>query len=122
MNFMQSYMQLLNNGIFITDENREDKYLEIIESSQEDQPEPLQDDATFEQQQKYLEAEKKYKMAQDNLKILETYLNAYDKLFKIKYVTDVLNEAKTAVDNAQSVEEVEAAVDSYKKKISSFKS
>lgn len=121
MNFLQSYMQLLNNGIFITDSNREDKYLEIIEKSQEYlEPEPLSDNTTFEEEQQYLDNKHKFTIAQENLKNLETYLNAYDKLFKIKYVTDILNTAKDSVENAETVESLKQTIDEYKVKISAF--
>jgi hypothetical protein len=33
MDYLDSMMKLISNGIFITDENREDKYFEIIEKS-----------------------------------------------------------------------------------------
>jgi hypothetical protein len=33
MDFLNCYMKLLNAGIFITDQNREDKYFEIIEAA-----------------------------------------------------------------------------------------
>ncbi|MBP5784736.1 MAG: hypothetical protein J6W16_04035 [Methanobrevibacter sp.] len=33
IDYMQCYMKLMNAGIFITDENREDKYFEIIEAA-----------------------------------------------------------------------------------------
>lgn len=121
MNFLQSYMQLLNNGIFITDTNREDKYLEIIEKSQEYlEPEPLSDNATFEEEQQFLDAKKQYNIAQENLKTLETYLNAYDKLFTIKYVTDILNTAKNDIENASTIEQVESVINDYKVKIHAF--
>jgi len=31
--YLTCYMKMLANGIFITDENREDKYFEIIEAA-----------------------------------------------------------------------------------------
>ena len=44
MDYLDCYMSLMANGIFITDQNREDKYFEIIEAAQSiDEPAPLDD-------------------------------------------------------------------------------
>lgn len=122
MDFLQTYIQLINAGIFITDENREDKYLEIIEKSQLiDEPEPLAKDASFEDEQKYISAKQEFDNAQNNLVVLEKYLNAYDKLFRIKYVNDLLNNAKNKIENAQSIDEINNAIQEYKQQIDHFK-
>ena len=122
MDFMQAYMQLLNAGIFITDANREDKYLEIIEKSQEiEMPLPLGENASFEDEQRYITAKKQYDDAQANLVTLEKYLNAYDKLFKIKHVNDALNSVKLNVENASSADEINKAMSEYDKTIAAFK-
>ena len=121
MEFLQTYMQLLNAGIFITDENREDKYLEIIEKSQEvEEPAELSQDATFEDEQKYIAQKKQYNEALFNLQVLEKYLNAYDKLFKIKYVNDILNTVQQSVEAATTEKEIDDAMAKYMSKIKAF--
>ena len=55
MDYLNCYMKLMAAGIFITDSNREDKYFEIIEAAQEnEEPAPLKEDATFEEEQNYI--------------------------------------------------------------------
>lgn len=122
MDFMQTYMQLLNAGIFITDSNREDKYLEIIEKSQEiEEPTQLSQDASFEQEQEYITNKKLFDDAQTNLATLEKYLNAYDKLFKVKYVYDTLNAVKIDIENATDSNTISKIMAEYNKKIDAFK-
>ena len=61
MDYLDCYINLLNAGYFITDANREDKYFEVIQDSQEcEEPAPLSPDATFEDEQKYIEMKQKY--------------------------------------------------------------
>lgn len=115
MEYLDMYMKLLNAGIFITDANREDKYLEIIEASQANEmPSPLLSSATYEEEQAYVEQKKLYESSQENLANLEKYLNAYDKIFAIKHTNDILQQAKDAIEKAQTVEEVNQAVEVYK--------
>jgi isochorismate synthase EntC len=52
---------------------------------------------------------------------LEKYLNAYDKLFRIKYVNDLLNNAKNKIENAQSIDEINNVIQEYKQQIDHFK-
>lgn len=118
MDYLDCYMKLMAGGIFITDQNREDKYFEIIEKAQSvEMPEALKENATFEEEQEYIVKKQEYDNAQQNLQTLEKYLNAYDKLKDIKFVNDLLNEAKENVMSADTEEKVAEAVDSYKKKL-----
>lgn len=107
MDFLNCYMKLLNAGIFITDSNREDKYFEIIEAAQEnDEPEQLKENSTFEEEQNYIEKKRKYDIAQDNLSTLEKYLNAYDKLSKINFTNSLLNKIHTRILEATSEDQI----------------
>ena len=118
MDYLDCYMKLMAGGIFITDQNREDKYFEIIEKAQSvEMPEELNADATFEEEQQYMLKKQEYDSAQQNLQTLEKYLNAYDKLKDVKFVNDLLNNAKDEVLSSESEESVEKAVDEYKRKL-----
>ena len=100
--YLKSYMDLLASGIFISNANREDKYFEIIEAAQSN---PEQD---------WLEKKRQHRIAQDNFKTLETYLNSLDKIQKIDFVNNVLKQAKDNIENASSEAEIEKAVAQYK--------
>ena len=121
MDYLDCYINLLNAGYFITDANREDKYFEVIEASQEcEEPAPLKEDATFEEEQKYIEAKQKYDNAQANLSTLEKYLNSYDNLAaaksKIKFFTD----ARKKVEDAQTIEDVELQMKIYRSNLKNY--
>ena len=121
MDYLDCYMSLMANGIFITDQNREDKYFEIIEAAQSiDEPAPLDDNATFEDEQKYIADKRAYETAQQNLSTLEKYLNSYDKLKKVKFVHDFLSSTKEKVESAQDEQTIKKAVDEYKDKLQSL--
>lgn len=105
--YLTSYMKMLANGIFITDENREDKYFEIIEQAQlNEKPSDLPENASFEDEQLFFKRKQKYDIAQENLKNLEKYLNAYDKLSKVNYVHNKLQKIKNDITNSNSIEEL----------------
>ena len=111
IDYMQCYMKLMNAGICITDQNREDKYFEIIEAAQSiEEPAKLNEDATFQQQYEYSVAKQKYDDAQSNLKTLETYLNSYDKLSKINFMHNLLHNMLDKVDSAEDVDSVDKVV------------
>lgn len=121
MDYLNNYISLLNAGYYITDQNREDKYFEIIEASQEnEEPTPISDNAPFEEQQKFIEQKQKYDIAQFNLQILEKYLNSYDKLAKIKHISDFLNEVKDKINNAETLTEVQQQIEIYKSNLSNY--
>lgn len=121
MDYLDSMMKLISNGIFITDENREDKYFEIIEKSQTvEEPTPLDTSSSFEDEQKYIELKREYDNAQSNLQTLEKYLNAYDKLSKIRFVNNMLSSYKDRVMESKSVEEIEVIIREYYEKIEQF--
>lgn len=121
MDYLDSMMKLISNGIFITDENREDKYFEIIEKSQTvEEPTPLDTSSSFEDEQKYIELKREYDNAQSNLQTLEKYLNAYDKLSKIRFVNNMLSSYKDRVIESKSVEEIEVIIREYYEKIEQF--
>lgn len=112
--YLTNYMKLLANGIFITDENREDKYFEIIEQSQlNEKPDEISNDSSFEEEQEYFKLKQKYEMSQNNLKTLELYLNAYDKLSKINYVHNKLQTIKRDIINSNSVDELNNVVQQF---------
>lgn len=121
MDYLDCMMKLMSNGIFITNENREDKYFEIIERAQS-VDEPIQPDSnsSFEEEQQYIEKKREYDIAQSNLTTLEKYLNAYDKLSKIRFVNNLLNDYKERVQSASSVSDVELIVKEYCEKLDSF--
>lgn len=122
IDYVTESMRLMSNGIFITNENREEKYLKIIEKSMEvKNPEPISEDASCEEEQKYLEEKDKYDEAQNVLKSLENYLSAYDRISQLKFIYDTLNTAKNDITKAISKEEIQKAVDHYKETIEIFK-
>lgn len=118
MSYLKSYMDLLANGIFISNSNREDKYFEVIEAAQENpEPDPLPADATVEEEQAWLDKKRAYQSAQDNFKTLEAYLNSLDKLQKIDFVNGILREAKESIESAESEEDINKAVAKYKETV-----
>lgn len=122
MDYLNNYVTLLNAGYYITDANREDKYFEVIEASQEcEEPEALKDDATFEQEQEYIEKKQKYDNAQFNLNTLEKYLNSYDKLANIKHISDFLTDTRKKIEAAHSIEEVNDIMQIYKSNLVNYK-
>ena len=122
MDYLNNYVALLNAGYYITDANREDKYFEVIEASQEcEEPEALKDDATFEQEQEYIEKKQKYDNAQFNLNTLEKYLNSYDKLANIKHISDFLTDTRKKIEAAHSIEEISDIMQVYKSNIANYK-
>ena len=122
MDYLNNYVTLLNAGYYITDANREDKYFEVIEASQEcEEPEALKDDATFEQEQEYIEKKQKYDNAQFNLNTLEKYLNSYDKLANIKHISDFLTDTRKKIEAAHSIEEISDIMQVYKSNIANYK-
>lgn len=118
MQYLDCYMKLLAAGIFIHDGNREDKYFEIIEKAQNtEEPQPLAEDASFEDEQTYLENKKKFDEAQGNLKTLEDYLNALEAVQRVSFINKMLQNAKNAVESASTLEDIQKAIDEYKSKI-----
>ena len=121
MEYLNNYVALLNAGYFITDANREEKYFEVIEHSQEaEDPEPLGEDPTFEQEQEYLEKKQKYNLAQENLNILERYLNSYDRLSIIRSMTKFLTDNREKIQNAKSIEEVDDIIKIYRSNLKNY--
>ena len=122
MDYLNNYVALLNAGYYITDANREDKYFEVIEASQEcEEPSALKEDATFEQEQEYIEKKQKYDNAQSNLNTLEKYLNSYDKLSILKNNTSFLVDTRTKLEGAQTIEEVNDIMKVYKSNLANYK-
>lgn len=122
MDYLNCYVNLLNSGYHITDKNREDKYFEIIEASQEiEEPEPLNEDATFEDEQNYIEQKQKYDNAQNDLSTLEKYLNAYDKINIIKHNIDFLNNIRFKIQNSLSIEEINSHMTIFKSNLKNYK-
>lgn len=122
MDYLNNYVSLLNAGYFITDQNREDKYFEVIEASQEcEEPEALKEDATFEEEQKYIEQKQKYDTAQFNLSTLEKYLNSYDKLAQLKHTTDFLTETRKNIEQSTTIEEIKHYLKVYHSNLENYK-
>ena len=108
MEYLNNYVNLLNAGYYITDENREDQYFKIIEDSTScEEPKQLPQDCTYDDELKYAEQKKRYDNAQRNLSMLEKYLNAYDKLVGLKHITEFLSSTRDKIKAAQTVEEVD---------------
>lgn len=105
--FMTAFSKLADYGIFITDENRDEKYFEVIDKAQQvEAPADLPDGASYADEQEYLEKKRKYAFAQSSLQALEHYLIAYDKI-KIMYSFDKkLKELTAEIDAASSPEEL----------------
>lgn len=100
--FISAFSRLADHNIFITDENREEKYFQIIDSVQQIQmPEELNENATYAEEQEYLEKKRVYVFAQSKLEALEQYLIAYDKIKSIynfdKKLKDLLSDIKSAI-------------------------
>lgn len=122
MEYLNNYICLLNAGYFITDANREDKYFEVIEASQEcEEPEALTGDTTFEQEQEYLEKKQKYDIAQFNLNTLEKYLNSYDKLTHLKQISDFLTSTRQKLEDAISIEEINNTLNIFRSNLQNYK-
>ena len=122
MDYLNNYVTLLNAGYYITDSNREDKYFEVIEASQEcEEPEALKEDATFEQEQEYIEKKQKYDNAQFNLNTLEKYLNSYDKLVNLKTKSDFLTDIRKKIEDATSVNEIDEIMKIYRSNLANYK-
>lgn len=118
MDYLNCFMKLLAAGIFIHDGNREDKYFEIIEKAQScEEPSPLPENPTFDEEQKYIEQKNAYDAAQANLATLEQYLNTFDDLAKISFTNKLLQNAKKQVLESKTEEEVDAAINTYKEKL-----
>jgi hypothetical protein len=77
----------------------------------------LDTSSSFEDEQKYIELKREYDNAQSNLQTLEKYLNAYDKLSKIRFVNNMLSSYKDRVMESKSVEEIEVIIQEYYEKI-----
>lgn len=122
MEYLNNYVCLLNAGYYITDSNREDKYFEVIESSQNcEEPLPLSENATFEEEQEYINKKQKYEIAQNNLSTLEKYLNSYDKLIQIKHIVDFLNDMRQKIENAATIAEIDDILKIYKSNLKNYK-
>lgn len=122
MEYLNNYICLLNAGYFITDANREDKYFEVIEASQEcEEPQPLNENATFEEEREFIEKKQKYEIAQNNLNTLEKYLNSYDKLIHIKHIVDFLNDIKQKIESSSTIDEVNDVLKIYKSNLKNYK-
>ena len=118
---MPNCLKLINAGFVITDDTREDKYFEIIEQAQAcEEPVPLSDTATFDDEQKYMEDKAKYDKAQNNLKTLEKYLNAYDNLQAVYHTAEIMQTAKDKIKNAATIAEIDKAKEEYAENLKKF--
>ena len=119
--FLDAYMKMINKNIIITDSNREDMYFKVIEDAQSYQePEPLKENSSFEDEQTYITEKQKYDQAQDTLKTLESYLNGYDKLKKVTFINRILNESRDKIKEAKTVDEINSIKKDYIDKITNL--
>lgn len=122
MDYLNNYVALLNAGYYVTDANREDKYFEVIENSQEvEEPTPLTENSTFEEEQDYIEKKQKYDNAQANLSTLEKYLNSYDKLVNLKHTTDFLTDTRKKIEEAITISELDDILKKYRSNLKNYK-
>ena len=122
MDYLDSYMSLLNAGYFITDSNREDKYFEVIEAAQEiEEPEKLKYDASYDEEREYVEKKFKYDNAQANLKVLQRYLDVYDRLSLTKNIANFLVNTKNKILNASSKKEIDDTMNVYRSNLANWK-
>lgn len=122
IDYLNNYVTLLNAGYYITDANREDKYFEVIENSQEcEEPTQLNENSTFEEEQEYIEKKQKYDAAQFNLSTLEKYLNSYDKLMQLKHKADFLNDTRKKIEESTTIDEVDNQLKIYRSNIENYK-
>ena len=109
MDYLDCYIKLCSRGYIITNSNREDQYFNVISDTQDaEEPATLKSDATAEEKAAYAAAKKKYDIAQENLTILEQYLNCYDNLIekprrRINFFTAFRNN----ILNASTKEEID---------------
>lgn len=119
--FMNSYMVLLNSGIYITDQNRNDVYMDIFNKyATVEEPEPISDDTTFEEAKEYIKKKDEYTKAKEILTNLETYMNEYENILSISNINNVLQEAEKAIRNCQTMEEFNKVSKEYDSKINDF--
>lgn len=119
--FMNSYMVLLNSGIYITDQNRNDVYMDIFNKyATVEEPEPISDDTTFEEAKEYIKKKDEYTKAKEILTNLETYMNEYENILSISNINNVLQEAEKAIRNCQTIEEFNKVSKEYDSKINDF--
>lgn len=119
--FMNSYMVLLNSGIYITDQNRNDVYMDIFNKyATVEEPEPISDDTTFEEAKEYIKKKDEYTKAKEILTNLETYMNEYENILSISNINNVLQEAENAIRNCQTIEEFNKVSKEYDSKINDF--
>lgn len=122
MDYLGCYVEMLNAGYFITDSNREDKYFEVIENAQENEmPPPLSANATFEEEQNYIEAKRKYDVAQSNLNVLERYLNCYDALSAVKSQLKFFTDTREKIQNAKTIDDIDMLMKIYRSNLENFK-
>lgn len=98
---MTAFSRLADRGVFITDENREEKYFEVIDKAQQaEAPADLPEGASYAEEQSYLEKKRKYAFAQSTLEALEQYLVVYDNVKGLyafdRKVRDMLAEVDAA--------------------------
>ena len=121
MDYLDCYINLLNSGCFITDSNREEKYAEILQTAQDcSMPEQLKENASFEDEQQYIEAKDKHERAQENLKILERYLICYDKLVETKRTMKFFTEVQNKITNAKTKEDIDFILMKYRADINTM--
>lgn len=122
MDYLNCYISLLNAGYYITDSNREDKYFELIEASQEcEEPTAISEDAPFEEIQTYMDAKQKYDTAQQNLTLLENYLNCYDRLQMIKSKIKFFEDTRIKIQEANTIEDIDLQLKIYRSNLKNYK-
>lgn len=122
MEYLDTYVKLLNAGYFVTDATREDTYFKLIEDAQScEEPGELREDCSYEEEVAYAEAKKKYELAQANLTTLEQYLNAYDKLSSLRNTADFLSSTREKINAAATPEELDETLAIYRSNLANYK-
>jgi hypothetical protein len=119
--YLNATMSLLNQGIYITDQNRNDVYIDIFNKYVSiEEPEPVADDATFDEVQSYIKKKDEYLNAKSILTNLETYMNEYENILHISTINDVIMDAIKNVTDCENIDDFNNIVKESNERIANF--
>ncbi len=119
--FLNSYMVLLNSGIYITDQNRNDVYMDIFNKyATVEEPQPISEETTFEEAKEYIKKKDEYTKAKEILSNLENYMNEYENILSISNMNNAIQEAEKAIRQCQTLEEFDKVSKEQNKKLNDF--
>lgn len=119
--FLNSYMVLLNSGIYITDQNRNDVYMDIFNKyATVEEPQPISEETTFEEAKDYIKKKDEYTKAKEILSNLENYMNEYENILSISNMNNAIQEAEKAIRQCQTLEEFDKVSKEQNKKLNDF--